>query len=106
MPDPGALARHGCLGAGRRAWGSILAVGTNAACANARTALRDPRTTHPPCGAPGLRFCFGISSFHLSREIARFMTPFYIVLMMSYLPAGTKRWPVRQARLRNLPQTR
>jgi O-antigen ligase len=24
----------------------------------------------------------------------RFMTPFYIVLMMSYLPAGTKRWPV------------
>lgn len=36
----------------------------------------------------------------------RFMTPFYIVLMMSYLPAGTKRRSARQAYLYNLPQTR
>ena len=36
----------------------------------------------------------------------RFMTPFYIVLMMSYLPTGTKRRPVRHAGLCNLPPTR
>ena len=70
MPDPGALAPYGCLGAGLRAWGSILAVGTNATCAKAAAhSFTLPGNDSPPLWRFWPSFCFGISFFHLSREI-------------------------------------
>lgn len=94
----GAWVQAGMLGAVFWLWVLTLPVRTLAQLYTARERL----TPLVVLLAFGLVWDIFFSPFAGER---RFMTPFYIVLMMSYLPGGTKPQPVRQAYLHNLPQS-